>query len=107
MRLSQARPRPFHFPSAVTALVDEIVMSLLERDVNARLRTGGQLRERLCALGGELAPYPNGQLALSKAVQEALIRIPDAAELRTAPMAPHRSSSDAATLPSLTAPRSR
>jgi serine/threonine-protein kinase len=35
---------------------------------------GQRLRAQLCALTGELAPYPNGQRELARLVQEAMMR---------------------------------
>ncbi|HEX5746268.1 MAG TPA: hypothetical protein VFZ09_08490 [Archangium sp.] len=49
-------------------------MELLQWRVLERTPRGHQLRERLCAMTGALAPYPHGQRELARIVQEALAR---------------------------------
>jgi serine/threonine protein kinase len=55
--------------------LDAVVMGLLERSVSKRIATGAEVRQQLLALTGEAAPYPQGQLALARAAQEALAHV--------------------------------
>ena len=54
-------------------------MRLLERDPNKRTSTGAEVRQQLLALTGELAPFPQGQLALARATQVAMAHIQQSA----------------------------
>lgn len=52
--------------------LDAIVMDLLAHDPARRPQTGAELRARLLALAAPLAPYPDGQAVLARAVKDAL-----------------------------------
>ncbi|PTL83862.1 serine/threonine-protein kinase [Vitiosangium sp. GDMCC 1.1324] len=58
----------------VPPAVDAAVMGLLRWPVVERTPRGQVLREQLCGLAGELAPYPHGQRELARLVQAALAR---------------------------------
>jgi hypothetical protein len=47
-------------------------MDLLAHDPARRPQTGAELRARLLALTAPLAPYPDGQAVLARAVKDAL-----------------------------------
>jgi serine/threonine-protein kinase len=66
-------PPSVHRPEVPPAL-DAAIMELLRWQVAERTHRGQRLREQLCALTGESAPYPHGQRELGRLVQEALAR---------------------------------
>jgi serine/threonine-protein kinase len=65
---SQLRPE-------VPPELDAVVMALMARDMDQRTPTGAEVRQQLLALTGELAPYPQGQLALARATQMAMANV--------------------------------
>ncbi|WP_257460450.1 serine/threonine-protein kinase [Archangium lipolyticum] len=72
-------PPPFLVPPSVLRPdvppeLDAAIMDLLRWRAGERTPRGHQLREQLCALTGELAPYPRGQRELARLVQEAMTR---------------------------------
>ncbi|WP_148273481.1 serine/threonine-protein kinase [Stigmatella aurantiaca] len=73
--MEQELKPPSHFRPEVSPALDAVVMRLLERDVNRRPATSGEVRQQLLSLTGEEAPYPNGQAALSLAIQEGLLHL--------------------------------
>ncbi|WNG48240.1 serine/threonine protein kinase [Archangium minus] len=58
--------------------LDAAIMGLLQWRVMDRTPRGLRLREQLCALTGAFAPYPHGQEALARLVQETMVhkRVP-------------------------------
>ncbi|HEX5747840.1 MAG TPA: serine/threonine-protein kinase [Archangium sp.] len=76
-RLNPTPPPSLLPPSAfrpdVPAALDAAIMDLLEWRLEERTPRGQRLRVQLCALTGEYAPYPNGQQALARLIQEALV----------------------------------
>ncbi|PTL76524.1 protein kinase [Vitiosangium sp. GDMCC 1.1324] len=72
-------PPPFLMPPSVIRpevppVLDAAIMDLLQWRVADRTPRGHRLREQLCELSGEFAPYPHGQRELARLVQEALAR---------------------------------
>jgi serine/threonine protein kinase len=63
----------------VPPALDAAIMDLLQWKAWERTARGQRLREQLCALTGELAPYPHGQPELARLVQEAMARRGDRA----------------------------
>jgi len=57
--------------AAIPSALAQIVMDLLAEDPAARPRDGATVRERLLALGGDLAPYPTAVAELARAVRDA------------------------------------
>jgi serine/threonine-protein kinase len=90
--------------------ISDVVGSLLSLDPEMRPPDGRTVRERLLSLQGPMAPYPHGQQALAKAVNEAMARNqpapdpfayvltsgPSAAPIAGQPLEPH----EAGTTPS-------
>jgi serine/threonine-protein kinase len=77
-------PPPFLVPPSVLRpdvppVLDAAIMELLQWRVEDRTPRGHPLREQLCALTGEHAPYPHGQRELARLVQEAMARRGDRA----------------------------
>ncbi|WP_084610668.1 serine/threonine-protein kinase [Archangium violaceum] len=65
-------PPPSTFRPEVPPLLDAIILELLQWEPHARTPGALRLREQLCSLLDEAAPYPRGQALLARAVQEAL-----------------------------------
>jgi serine/threonine-protein kinase len=76
----QPLPPPSYLRPEVPPELDAVVMRLLEREVTRRTTTGAEARQQLLALTGEAAPFPNGQVVLAQAAQEALPRARQGAE---------------------------
>jgi serine/threonine-protein kinase len=66
-------PLPSELRSDVPPEVDALVMALCEIDRGRRPPHGAELFAKLTALTGPMAPYPNGQQELARAVEEALL----------------------------------
>lgn len=66
--LEQPIPAPSSLRPEVPALVDELVLALLERDVAKRLPSARLVSQRLRQLEGPEAPWPHGQRALVQAL---------------------------------------
>ena len=64
---------PSAFRPDVPPALDEAIMDLLQWRLEERTPRGQRLRDQLCALTGASAPYPNGQQALARLIQEALV----------------------------------
>jgi serine/threonine-protein kinase len=77
-RLQPTPPASLLPPSAfrrdVPPELDAAIMDLLQWRSEERTPRGQRLREQLCGLTGADAPYPHGQQALARLVQEALVR---------------------------------
>lgn len=73
--MEQELKPPSHFRPGVSPALDAVVMRLLERNLGRRTPHSGELRQQLLQLTGEEAPYPQGQAALSLAIQEALLQL--------------------------------
>jgi serine/threonine-protein kinase len=52
--------------------LEDVIMSLLEIEPERRPRSAGEVRDALLALGGECAPYPDGERLLASAVESCL-----------------------------------
>ena len=50
--------------------LDRLILDLCQQDAERRPRSGREVRARLSALTGPLAPYPAGQVALVRAIEE-------------------------------------
>jgi len=61
-------PRPSFLRAEVPEALDRLVMQLLEPLPESRPATGAEVRERLVALTGPAAPFPEGQRALMRAI---------------------------------------
>ncbi|WP_375772738.1 serine/threonine protein kinase [Archangium gephyra] len=72
---------PSAFRTDVPPELDAAIMDLLQWRSEERTLRGQRLREQLCALTGANAPYPHGQEALARLIQEALV-------LQAQPVAP-------------------
>ncbi|WP_083681796.1 serine/threonine-protein kinase [Archangium sp. Cb G35] len=76
-RLKPTPPSSLLPPSAfrpdVPPALDAAIMDLLQWRNEERTPRGQRLREQLCALTGAHAPYPHGQLALARLIQESLV----------------------------------
>jgi len=76
-RLQPTPPASLLPPSAfrrdVPPELDATIMDLLQWRSEDRTPRGQRLREQLCGLTGVDAPYPHGQQALARLVQEALV----------------------------------
>jgi serine/threonine-protein kinase len=75
----RSAPPPFLVPPStvrpeVPPALDAAIMGLLQWKVADRTPRGHPLREQLCELTGEFAPYPHGQRELARLIQEALAR---------------------------------
>jgi serine/threonine-protein kinase len=73
---SRTFPPPSTFRPEVPPLLDAIVLELLQWEPHARTPGALRLREQLCSLIDEAAPYPRGQALLARAVHEALANRP-------------------------------
>ena len=62
-------PPPSRKRPEVPAVLDALVMQLLQLDPAARPESGAEVRARLSELTGSAAPYPAGQRALAQAVE--------------------------------------
>ncbi len=75
-RVKHTPPTSLVPPSAsrpdVPPVLDAAIMELLKWSWAERTSRGHRLREQLRAMGGSVAPYPHGQEALARLVQEAL-----------------------------------
>ncbi|MDY7232189.1 serine/threonine-protein kinase [Hyalangium rubrum] len=78
--VEQPIPPPSHLRPEIPPELDAVVMRLLERDVNKRTPTGAEARAQLLALTGAVAPFPQGQLELTRAAQQALTRVRPSSE---------------------------
>ncbi|MFY0567171.1 serine/threonine-protein kinase [Archangium lansingense] len=65
-------PPPSTFRSEVPPILDAIVLELLQWEPHERTPYAQRLREQLCSLTDEAAPYPRGQALLARAVHEVL-----------------------------------
>jgi serine/threonine-protein kinase len=63
---------PSQFRPGVPPELDAVVMNLLEKDPNKRTSSGAEVRHQLLMLTGDLAPFPQGQMALARATQVAM-----------------------------------
>jgi serine/threonine-protein kinase len=76
-RLQPTPPSSLRSPSAfrpdVPLVLDAAIMDLLQWRSEYRTARGQRLREQLCGLTGAHAPYPHGQQALGRLIQEALV----------------------------------
>lgn len=57
-------PKSSFLRADVPPALDELIMQLLEPFPDRRPASGAEVRERLCALKGDAAPFPEGQRAL-------------------------------------------
>ncbi|WP_257460242.1 serine/threonine-protein kinase [Archangium lipolyticum] len=64
---------PSAFRPDVPPELDAAIMELLQWRSEDRTPRGQRLRERLCGLTGAHAPYPHGQQALARLIQETLV----------------------------------
>ncbi len=76
---SRSTPPSFILPPSsirpdLPPALDAAIMGLLQWRVMDRTPRGLRLREQLCELSGASAPYPHGQEALARLVQEAMVR---------------------------------
>ena len=62
-------PKPSFMRADVPEELDRLVMQLLEPQPEARPASGAEVRERLVALTGQAAPFPEGQRALVAALE--------------------------------------
>ncbi|MFY0580851.1 serine/threonine-protein kinase [Cystobacter fuscus] len=65
---------PSGYRPDIPPALDAAIMGLLEWKVARRTSRGLRLREQLCEMTGPFAPYPQGQEALARLVQEAMAR---------------------------------
>ncbi len=80
---------PSRWREDAPAALDEALLKLLEREPDGRPQSGRELREMLCALQGEAAPFPRGRSDLGAEVEAGLGRLreapaPSTGEARTA-----------------------
>jgi serine/threonine-protein kinase len=84
----RSAPPPFLVPPSavrpeIPGVLDGAIMDLLQWKVADRTPRGHRLREQLCELTGELAPYPHGQRELARLVQEAFAQQAGRAPVRS------------------------
>jgi serine/threonine-protein kinase len=65
-------PRPSELRPETPRALDDLVMALCDLDPTRRPQSGAEVRRRLMALEGSVAPYPYGQQALAKLVERAV-----------------------------------